>query len=197
MRLLDPKKDFARLSFVRPGEQYRTPFFQIVPGQSADESALSLSLPDLGKDTPERYAAALYVGDAIGARRADIARANTLDIKLRSVGGARKTVQVALIEQDGSAWSISVVATSDWSTVNVPLQTLQLSPSIHIPSPYPGLWDYWRAIPQGRGRDGDRIHPEAVERLQLTVTPNSGEHANDDASGAAVESIRLDIQGPQ
>ena len=191
MRLLDPKTDFSRLSFVRPGEQYRTPFFQIVPGQSADESALSLSLPDLGKDTPERYAAALYVGDTITARHADAARANTLDIKLRSVGGARKTVQIALIEQDGSAWSTSVVATSVWSTVSVPLQTLRLSRSIHIPSPFPGLWNYWRAIPRGRGGDDDRTHPERVERLQLTVTPNSDEHSNDDASGAAVESILL------
>ena len=197
MRLLDPKRDFPRLSFVRPGEQYRTPFFQIVPGDSADESALSLSLPDLGKDTPERYAAALYVGDAIAARHADVARANTLDIKLRSVGGARKTVQVALIEQDGSAWSTSVLATSDWSTVSVALPTLQLSRSIHIPSPFPGLWNYWRAAAPGRGGPADHVHLEDVERLQLMVTPNAGDTAGDTAKGAVVESISLSFaSGP-
>jgi hypothetical protein len=189
MRILDPKQDYPNLSFVRPGEQYRTPFFQIVPGENADESALSLSLPDLGKDTPERYAAALYIGDMVAARQADASRAAALDIKLEAVGGARKTLQVTLIETDGSAWSAPVVAGSAWSTVTVPFADLHLSRSIHIPTPYPGLWDYWRESP--RRRRDDRIHLENVERLQLTIGPNSGDQAGDDAKGVAVESIRV------
>jgi len=195
MRLLDPKEDYRRLSFVRPGEQYRTPFFQIAPGESADESALSLALPDLGNDTPQRYAAALFIGDIVAARKADVPRANSLDIKLHAVGGARKTILVTLIEQDGSAWSASAVAGNSWSTVNVPLDKFRISRSIHIPSPFPGLWNYWREGPPRRGLAGDRIRVQDVERLQLTVTPNTGENANDDARGAAVESIRLTFAG--
>jgi len=191
MRLLDPKEDYARLSFVRPGEQYRTPFFQIAPGDSAEESALSLSVPDLGKDTPARYAAALFVGDAIAARRSDLPAARALEIKLRALGGARKTLQVTLIEQDGAAWSTSIAAADTWSTVTVPLDQLTISRSIHIPSPYPGLWNYWRDSPVRRGVGTDRIHLSEVERLQLTVTPNTGAAASDDATGAAVESIRV------
>jgi hypothetical protein len=191
MRLLNPKKDYARLSFVRPGEQFRIPFFQIVPGESADEAALSLSLPDLGPDTPERYAGALYIGDVIAARESDAARADSLEIKLRSVGGTHKTIQVTLVEQDGSAWSTPVVAGATWSTVTVPLGNLRISRSIHIPSPYPGLWNYWRASPVNRGRAGDHIHVEDVERLQLAVTANAGETAGDDAKSVAVESIQL------
>ena len=191
MRLLDPKKDYARLSFVRPGEQYRVPFFQIVPGESADEAALSLSLPNLGPDTPERYAGALYIGDIIAARESDAARADCLEIKLRSVGGTHKTLQVTLVEQDGSAWSTPVVAGATWSTVTVPLGNLRISRSIHIPSPYPGLWNYWRATPANRGRAGDHIHVEDVERLQLAVTANAGQTAGGDAKSVAVESIQL------
>ena len=191
MRLLDPKKDYGRLSFVRPGEQYRVPFFQIAPGESADEAALSLSLPDLGPDTPERYAGALYIGDVIAARESDATRADSIEVKLRSVGGTHKTLQVTLVEQDGSAWSTPVVAGATWSTVTVPLGNLRISRSIHIPSPYPGLWNYWRASPANRGRAGDHIHVEDVERLQLAVTANAGETAGDDAKSVAVESIRL------
>ena len=190
MRLLDPKEAYSRLSFVRPGEQYRAPFFQIVPGESADESALSLALPDLGKDTPARYAAALFVGDVIAARKTEAARANSLAIKLRTVGGTHKTIEVTLVEKDGAAWSTPVIAGSTWSTVTIPLQNLHLTRSIHIPSPFPGLWNYWRASPASRGRGGDHIHLEQVERLQLTVTPNGGDTAGDDAKGAAVESIK-------
>jgi len=195
MRLLNPKKDYARLSFVRPGERYRQPFFQLAPAETADESALSLLLPDLGKDTPARYAAALFIGDVVAARAADASRANAMDIKLQAVGGAAKTLEVVLIERDGAAWSTSVVAGKSWSTVRVPLENLRIARSIHIPSPFPGLWNYWRESPAGRGGSGDRIHVENLERLQLTVFPNSGDRAGDDAKGAAVESILLTFTG--
>ncbi len=191
LRLFDPKADYGQLSFVRPGEQYRNPFFQLSPGQSADESALSLDLPDLGKDTPQRYAAALYIGDVMAMRKSDAARANALQVKLRAEGGSRKTLLVTLIEQDGTAWSAPVLAGSSWSTVTVPLTALHNTRSIHIPSPYPGLWNYWRESAAGRGGPDDHIHVEEIERLQLTVTPNAGDNAADTARGAAVESITM------
>jgi hypothetical protein len=192
--LLDPKNDYSRLSFVRPGERYRQAFFQIAPGEQADESALSIFLPDLGKDTPDRYAASLFIGDAVAAR-AGAPRPNTVEIKLQAVGGNRKTLQVQLIERDGTAWSTPVVAGATWSTIRVPLENLAISRSIHIPSPFPGLWNYWRLSPADRGGSGDHIRVQDVERLQLTVFPNSGEHAGDDAKGAAVESIALTVAG--
>ncbi len=191
LRLLDPKQDYARLSFVRAGERYRTPYFRIAPGESADESALSLEMPDLGKDTPARYAAALFIGDAIAARKAELRGAGALEIKLRAAGGSRKTLRVTLIEQDGAAWSATVAAGASWSTVKVPLDQLVISRSIHIPSPYPGLWNYWRDSPSRRGTGADRIRLSDVERLQLSVTPNTGDTAVDDAPGAMIESIRL------
>jgi hypothetical protein len=195
LRLLNPREDYTQLSFVRPGEQYRAAFFQIVPGETADESALCLMLPDLGGDTPERYAAALYIGGAIAGRTSEAARADALEVKLRAVGGAHKTLEVTLIEKDGAAWSAPVVADGAWSTVRIPLDALRISRSIHIPSPYPGLWNYWRASPPGRGKNGDRVHVESIERLQLTVYPNSGEHSAEDGTAAAVESIRLHFAG--
>jgi hypothetical protein len=88
---------------------------------------------------------------------------------------------------------VPVVAGSSWSTITVPLAQLRIARSIHIPSPFPGLWDYWRDSPARRGIAGDRIHPENVERLQLTVTADSGDGAPEDARGAAVESIKLNF----
>jgi hypothetical protein len=195
MRLLNPKEDFAHLSFVRPGERYRSPFFQLSPGEVADESALSLTLPDLGKDTPPRYAAALYVGSVVAARQADARRADAVEIKLQAVGGTRKTIEMVLIERDGAAWSASVGAVGHWATVRVPLESFHISRSIHIPSPFPGLWNYWRESPPLRGAGGDHLHAEDLDRLQLTVFPNSEDNARDDATGAAVESIRLTFAG--
>jgi hypothetical protein len=195
LRLLNPRADYSQLSFVRPGEQYRSAFFQIVPGETVDESALYLPLPDLGHNTPERYAAALYIGDVVAGRGAAAARANSLEVKLRSPDGNHKTLELTLIEKDGAAWSVSVVAGSAWSTARIPLSAFRISRSIHIPSPYPGLWNYWRASPAARGESGDRVRVENLERLQLTVYPNSSERPADDAVGVAVESIRLHFTG--
>jgi hypothetical protein len=191
VRLLNPKVDYGQLSFVRPGEQYRDAFFQLAPAESTDESALTLDLPELGQDTPQRYAAALYIGDALASHRSEASRADAIAIKLRSHTGSRKRIEVTLVEQDGTAWSTVVPSTTDWTTVRVPLVDLHLARSIHIPSPYPGLWNYWRDAAQGRGSQGDHIYIENVERLQLTVTPNGGERVTEDAKGVTVESIKL------
>jgi hypothetical protein len=195
LRLLNPGQDYTQLSFVRPGEQYRDAFFRLTPGATADESALTLALPDLGRDTPQRYAAALYIGEVMAAHAGEAGHADSLLVKLRADGGARKSMEVTLIEKDGTAWSAQVPGVARWTSVTVPLSSLRPTRSIFIPSPYPGLWNYWREAARGRAGSGDHIQIDKVERLQLTVTPNTGDHAADDASGVAVESVVLTFAG--
>jgi hypothetical protein len=190
IRLLNPKADFALLSFLRPGEQYRSALFHLIPGESSDESALSLLVPDLGADTPPRYAAALYVGDTVAARSTDLRRPALLQVKLRAVDGTQKHLQVSLIERDGTAWSTDLKAHRDWGVVSIPLSELKLTRSIHIPTPYPGLWNYWRDSAVGRGGSGDGVRAAEIERLQLTVMPNAS-GTGDDAAGVAVEAVNL------
>ena len=110
-------------------------------------------------------------------------------------GGSRKHLEVTLVEKDGTAWSAALTAPATWSTIRVSLASLHPTRSIHIPSPYPGLWNYWREPAVGRLGAGDHLQVENVERLQLTVTPNTAEHASDDARGVAVESILLTFSG--
>ena len=195
LRLFNPREDYRQLSFVRPGEQYRDAFFRLTPGETADETALTLDLPDLGRDTPQRYAAALYIGDVIAARGSDASHADAMLVKFRTEGGSRKHLEVTLVEKDGTAWSAALTAPATWSTIRVSLASLHPTRSIHIPSPYPGLWNYWREPAVGRLGAGDHLQVENVERLQLTVTPNTAEHASDDARGVAVESILLTFSG--
>jgi len=191
LRLLDPGKDFDRLSFVRPGEQYRSAYFRIAPGEAAEEASLRLFLPDLGADTPTRYAAALYVGDAIAARRGEAAGASAVEVRLRAAQGGRRGLDLALVERDGAAWSAHVPATSAWTSVRIPIADFRIGRSIHIPSPYPGLWNYWRESPPGRGAAGDHLQAQEIERIQLTLLPAAGERAGEDARAVDVESVRL------
>jgi len=186
LRLLDPKADYKRLSFVRPHENVRGGLFGIVPGRDAGESALDFGVPDLGADTPELYAASLYVGDAVAARKADAAGAAALHVRLKS-DGAPQTLDVTLIEKDGMAWHGNAVAKGAWSDVSIPLKDLHAGRSVLIPSPFPGLWDYWRDLPAHRDPHG-RIAMENVERLELVV------HRSGGSPHVAVQSVWLSFK---
>jgi hypothetical protein len=183
LRLFDPKTDYPNLSFVRPHENVRNGLFHIAPGGDAGEAALSFGVPDLGTNTPDLYAASLGIGDAIAAREADAPQATSLNVVLRSDTGA--PLDVSLIEKDGAAWKTTVAADRSWRTVSVPLTGLHIARSILIPSPFPGLWDYWREIPAHRGGPGDHVHLADVERLELTV------HRGKGASAVEVQSVWL------
>jgi hypothetical protein len=187
LRLFDPGGDAAQLSFVRPGEQYRSAFFRILPVEFSDQAALRLELPNLGADTPERYAAALYIGQRMAARAGVVAAADSVHIRLRAAGSEHGSVTLKLIEKDGSSWNVDVPAREQWSEQIVALADLHAGRSILIPSPYPGLWNYWRPSPANRGGAGDRVHIADVERLELDIERNHG--------GVDVESIWLSFSG--
>jgi len=191
LRLFDPERDVAQLSFVRPGEQYRSAFFKVLPGEFSDQAALRLQLPALGADTPERYAAALYVGQRVTARASAAGAADRLHIRLRTAGGEHGLVTVKLIEKDGSSWNVDVPAVRDWSEQSVALAELRAGRSILIPSPYPGLWNYWRPVPANRGAPGDRVHVADVERMELDIERDHGNVTGIDASGVDIESVWL------
>jgi hypothetical protein len=191
LELFNPRRDATLLDFSRPEETHRTPYFRLVPGETSEEGAFDFGVPDIGADTPELYAAALYIGDAIAGRGADSAKASALAVRFRTAGGIRKTLNLTLIEKDGSGWRGSYVASHDWSTVRIPLQSLVFARSVLVPTPYPALWDFWRNGPAARSTG--KIHPQDVERLELRVRRNEGETAADDASGVEIESVWLEF----
>ncbi len=193
IRLLSPERDVSQLSFVRPGEQYRASFFRILPGEFGDAAALRLELPDLGADTPERYAAALYVGAFIAERGPGAANADTLHLRLRAVGESAGVVGVTLIEKDGSSWTTDAVAPGNWTEVSVPTAALRFGRSTLIPSPFPGLWNYWRPAPVGRGGPGDHVRVENVERLELVIERRGAPDAKRAGRAVDVESVWLSM----
>jgi hypothetical protein len=190
LEIFNPRRDIRMVSFMRPSETDRTPVFRITPGESSGESAFSLAVPALGANTPQQYAAALYIGDKVAGRGTHAADADVVSVRLRASGGMRKTLDLLLIEKDGSSWRGRATAGADWATVRIPLKSLEFSRSLLIPTPFPGLWDIWRTGPAARA--GGQIRPQDVERLELRVHANAGETADDDATAVEIESVRLE-----
>jgi hypothetical protein len=193
LEIFNPRRDIKMVSFMRPSEEDRTPAFRLTPGENSGESAFSLAAPALGANTPLQYAAALYIGDKVAGRGATAADADMLTVRLRASGGAHKSLDLLLIEKDGSSWRGLAVAGADWATVKIPLKSLEFTQSLLIPTPFPGLWDIWRKGPAARA--AGKVRPQDVERLELRVHANSGETASDDATAVEVESVRLEYGG--
>jgi hypothetical protein len=180
--LFDAGRDTAQLAFSRPDEDHHGPYFRLVPGESDGQAALSFGLPDLGGTSPEVYGAALYMGDRVTARGEDIAGARSLAVRLRATADDTDQIDVTLIEKDGSGWRGTVSAGREWQTVRLPLSSLVFSKSLLIPTPYPGVWDYWRNGPAARAQGPLRIGD--VERLELRSQGGKVE----------IESVRLDYR---
>lgn len=190
LEIFNARTDFNQLSFVRLREGENTNFYQLIPGEHSGLSALSLWVAPFNDGTlPAHYATGIYIGDKIAARSRVAHKAESIDIRLHASGGKRKTLDVYLIEKDGSSWRGQVQAGPQWASVTVPLAALQFAPSILLPTPFPGLWNYWRPAPAARAKS--KIQAENIERIEFRVYPNSGANTTDDATAVAIESVQL------
>jgi hypothetical protein len=156
LEIFNPGRDASRLSFQRLSEEDRHPQLRLRPGEVSDQAAILL----------ERTAA-LYIGDRM--------RGEARAVEARFRGGE---LQLFLIEKDGSSWRAVLPASREWQTSKLDLNRLEFSPSLLIPTPFPGLWDKWR-----QGPDKGRIVPRDIERLELRVIGDPVE----------IESVRLDF----
>lgn len=190
LELFNPKLDFAKLAYVRLREGERTEFQKLVVGESSNQNALSLKIQPLNNgDMPEHYAGGFFIGDKLSPRAGIAHQAKSVEVRARTTSGSRKTLDLFLIEKDGSSWRGRIVVGPDWSTQSIPLESFTFSRSLIIPTPYPGLWNYWREGP--KSRISSKIQIANVERLELRIYPNVGETSNDDSRSIEVESVRL------
>ncbi|WP_426102221.1 hypothetical protein [Massilia sp. TSP1-1-2] len=190
LELFNPRRDKAALTFARLSESDGASGFKLVPGENSNALALSLALPQLkAPQVAQQYAGSVFVGERIAARGAAAATASTLSVRLKAAGGKRKTLDVLLIEKDGSSWRASMRAGAQWSTRHIGLDALTFARSALTPTPYPGTWNYWRRGPAARGRG--KIRPDNIERVELRVYRNAGEHAGDDARAVEIASVQL------
>ena len=195
LRLFDPGRDAARLSFTRIGDAGRRGLFRVVVSELTGQPVFHFELPvDARSSSPPDYTTSLVVKDRIRARQESIGGADELVVRVRGLG-ARQILHVTLMEDDGTSWSAAVPVDSGWSERALPLAAFTLGRGVLLPEGFPGEWNYWVGPAAGRGGSGDRPRLDRVERLQLslrredardsTVTPGS--------YGVEVESIVLRV----
>ncbi len=189
LRLFDPGTDAARLAFTRIGDAGRRGLFRVALSPANGEPIFHFELPtDTSGWSPPDYTASLVVKTRVAARQETMVAANELRIRLRGLS-ANQTVHVTLMEDDGTSWTVPVAVDSTWQERVVPLTSFTIGRGVLLPEGFPGEWNYWVGPAEGRGGSTDRLRPEHVERLQLSLRRNEGR-------GVEVESVVLGF-GPQ
>jgi hypothetical protein len=145
---------------------------------------------DTGGWSPADYTASLVIKDRIAARRETITGATALRLRLRGLG-ARQTLHLTLMEDDGTSWTAALSVDSSWSEQSIPLADFTAGRGVLLPQGFPGEWNYWVGPAAGRGVSGERPRLEHVERIQLSLRREVGPAARPGGYGVEVEWITL------
>jgi len=189
--LFDPARDATRLAFTRIGDAGRRGLFRVGLSTMTGRPVFHLALPvDTTGWSPPDYTASLVVSERLRSKSEPASGGDTLMIRARGLG-SRQTIHVTLMEDDGTSWTASVTLDATWRDVALPLATFRIGRGVLLPQGFPGQWSYWVGPASGRGGAGDRVRLDRVERLQLSVRPDSGITATPDGYGVEVESVIL------
>jgi hypothetical protein len=195
VNLFDPGLDAGRLAFTRIGDAGRRGLYRIGASDVSGRPVFHFALPvDSTGWSPKDYTASLTVAGRIQARGATIRPPAAVRLRLRGLG-ARQTLHVGLMEDDGTTWSAAVVVDSAWREQRLPLDAFAAGRGVKLPQGFPGEWNYWVEPAEGRGGPGDRPRVEHVERLQLSLRPEGGGSVRPDGYGVEVEWVVLDVAG--
>jgi len=191
LRLFDPGTDAARLAFTRIGDAGRRGLFRVALSPATGQPILHLELPvDTSGWSPPDYTASLVIKSRVLARHETITGAKDLRLRLHGLG-ARQTLHITLMEDDGTSWTATVSVDSAWSDRVIPLAQFIAGRGVLLPEGFPGEWNYWVGPADGRGGVADRPRLEHMERLQLSLRREDGVTAKPGNYGVEVEWVTL------
>ncbi|MFI5214854.1 MAG: hypothetical protein ACHQU8_09985, partial [Gemmatimonadales bacterium] len=182
--------DAPRLAFSRIGDAGRRGLFRVARSASG-QPVFHFEMPAVGGGpAADDYTTSLVILDRIRSLLATTLDADTLRIRLRGIG-PRQVLHVTLMEDDGTSWSAAVPVDSTWSEQALPLAAFTISRGVLLPEGFPGEWNYWVDPAAGRGTSGDRLRPDHIERLQLSLRKEDGVSAAPGSYGVEVEWVTL------
>jgi hypothetical protein len=195
LRLFSPGNDAERLAFTRIGDAGRRGLFRVQFSNVSGLPVFHFERPvNASGWSPDDYTASLVIKDRVFARRANIADATALEVRLRGLG-PRQQLHLTLMEDDGTSWSAAVAVDSTWTEQSVPLSSFVPARGVLLPEGFPGEWNYWVGPAAGRGGNGDRLRLDHLERLQLSLRREEGVTVSPGSYGVEVESIVLRWNG--
>lgn len=171
--LYDARRDRERLLYPTFWNYVRFAT-ELVAGTQPERLALRAVVTDF-EPAPRHFALRATLPASRRGRRGDFGTGAVLQVRARSAGRARDTMQVALVDARGAAWGAAVALTDAWQEIELPLHTLRRVPLILLPRGYPGFLAYRFEAAAGAPTTPS---PVALDGVQFTLDPDGS------ASGA-------------
>ncbi len=165
--LFDPARDADRLLLPRFQRNFRFSV-EAVPDSEPEQWALLVNTS--GPDPESGIFALRIERSRLRDERLYQAEVFThLRVRARAFEGIQ-TLEIALIDQDGTAWGTTLRLSNSWRDYRIPVQTLQPVPLVLLPRPYPQFLPYFfSATPRL-----SRIDLTRIDGLQIGVRPAGG-----------------------
>jgi hypothetical protein len=185
--LFDVQRDAGRILSPHP---YRYVRFrsETVEGSTPARRAIRVGVEDFEPD-PHHFALRAFLGDEGRPRLASAAGYGRLKVRARSTGAAQERLEVALVQDDGTAWGAVVTLTPEWREIELPLASLRPTALALLPRPYPEFLPNELPAPERPGA----LEPASVDGVQLRMGAALYEPASRaGAHGFEVERITLE-----
>jgi hypothetical protein len=190
--LLNPEKDMEYLAFTRIGDGGRQGIYDVIPGADNGHAAIRLYFPLKTDKSLDDYSMSAPVKEKVKTRHEYMQNATGITIHARGTLNGQ-TGFITLMEADGTSWSASIDITENWKEIRIPFEKLQAAKGVLLPLGFPERWNYWVGPAQGRGGPEDRIKPEKIERVQLSIRP-SGTEVSEKDPWMEVSSINFNFE---
>lgn len=150
-----PQEPFVLLAAAdgRVKARGRTVTTSVTAGMDAGKTALRLSVPGFG-EPPDSASLRMQVPPVLEQFREEMAKAQAVVVKARALRPQTKSVELVLIEDDGTPWGTEVSLSQDWQAIRIPFSGLR-------------LFTHWPGVAADRGGPGDHLRPGHVQAVSL------------------------------
>ena len=107
--------------------------------QTPDQLALSMTSGNRSGQAQGAIGFHVYLTDKLNGRRDDLNSFNKLVVKARTQNAEPVKMKIALIDDEGSAWSAYVMVSNSFSDIEIPIGSLKKDSYMLWPRPYPGF----------------------------------------------------------
>jgi len=179
LSLLIPDEDISKLAFTRIGDGIRHGIYEVDFSETDGLTTYRIFYPESYDKDIGDYTMSLIIKDRIDSRGIDVRAASSIQFPVRSEKEGQE-IFITLMEADGTSWYKKITLSSDWNTINIPLEEFAIGKGVKLPLGYPERWNYWVEPANNRGNDDDHIQLDQIERLQVSIRSSENKENNTD-----------------
>ncbi len=183
--LFDARRD--RPNLLYPHRAGYVPYAADFVGATAPGRLALRVVVESFEPAPHHGAIRTFIPEGQRARLGE-ARDGVLNVRARGAEPGDGTLELALVETDGTAWGTTIALPSGWQDIEVSLDSLQRVPLALLPRPYPIFLPYTLES----ATTHDRIDLERLDGLQFILRPGpEGSVGDNDSAGFEIERVLL------